>query len=602
MSYSVDLWNSFDKVGNLLLTNLKGARNLIDIFNTLYTSIQNFSDNIKDLYHNYDYDISSHKSLDEAILYFKEDFLNINNYLIDFTIGIKNEIIKPLGNMQSIMLNRYLSYKDGINQLEEDYKENVKELENNKSAFYKSVRDVEDYKINFEFKKQNIRGLSPEYKKEEEEKIIELLKVAKEDQKKYILNIHRMNKIQNYYVEKKKYYLNSIQYMEEKVGECVKDSLRKFIIYLMAFIRNLQYDSENTSKKYDDIDVNKDIKNFISQNSTNDVIPFKYEFMPYSSNIGKRYKNVSNNLIKEIRNFISTIFNNDIELQNFTSSSNNKKSVNFQEMAEFIFRINNNKYADKELYYNEKVQYIFLDRRTRKLLLQEINKLRIKGTYFINDFNFNNIGNSIKSCINIIVNENKKLSNNYNDEDNFDYESMNLIFTIATNLYKMNEYGNKPRIFLQESLVNTPIFSNFDFWKKIIRYFIINEMHAQKNYDMYEANGIKEEKKQKLIKNLINSFKYHMKAFEVKDKLINDIIYFFQNYYGLEQKMIEPLIIKDIKKDIKDFDDSDDNNILQLDADADGEKDGDNNCVINIPNVSFNHLSSINSLNNNNNE
>ena len=168
MSYSVDLWNSFDKVGNLLLTNLKGARNLIDIFNTLYTSIQNFSDNIKDLYYNYDYDISSHKSLDEAILYFKEDFLNINNYLIDFTIGIKNEIIKPLGNMQSILLNRYLSYKDGINQLEEDYKENVKELENNKSAFYKSVRDVEDYKINFEFKKQNIRGISPEYKKEEE--------------------------------------------------------------------------------------------------------------------------------------------------------------------------------------------------------------------------------------------------------------------------------------------------------------------------------------------------------------------------------------------------------------------------------------------------
>ena len=153
--------------------------------------------------------------------------------------------------------------------------------------------------------------------------------------------------------------------MEEKVGECVKDSLRKFIIYLMAFIRNLQYDSENTSKKYDDIDVNKDIKNFISQNSTNDVIPFKYEFMPYSSNIGKRYKNVSNNLIKEIRNFISTIFNNDIELQNFISLSNNKKSVNFQEMAEFIFRINNNKYADKELYYNEKVQYIFLWLRAR---------------------------------------------------------------------------------------------------------------------------------------------------------------------------------------------------------------------------------------------
>jgi hypothetical protein len=227
--------------------------------------------------------------------------------------------------------------------------------------------------------------------------------------------------------------------MEEKLGECVKDSLRKFILYLMAFIRNLQYDSENTSKKYDEIDINKDIKNFISQNSTNDIIPFKYEFIPYSSNIGKRYKNVSNNIIKEIRNFISTIFNNDIELQNYASLSNNKKTMDIQEMAEFIFRINNNKYADKELYYKEKVNYILLDRRTRKSLLQEINKIRIKGSYFINDFNFNNIGNTLKSCINIIVNESKKLSENENDEDYLDYESMNLIFIIATNLYKMNE-------------------------------------------------------------------------------------------------------------------------------------------------------------------
>jgi len=592
MSYSVDLWNSFDKIGNLFLTNLKGAKNLIDIFNNLYTSIQSFSDNIKELYHNFDYDITSHKTLDDAVLYFKEDFLNAYNYLIDLTLGIKNEIIKPLGNIQSILLNKYLSYKDGLNKLEEDYEENVKELENNKNKFYKSVRDVEDYKINFEYEKQNKNGLSAEYKKEEEEKIIELLKIAKENQKKYILNIHGINKIQNYYIEKKKYYLNNMQYMEEQLAEYVKDSLRKYILYLMAFIRNIQYDSDNTSQKYDDININKDIKNFINQNSTNDLPPFKYEFIPYSSNLGKRYKNIPNNIIKDIRNFISTIFNNDIELQSYSLLSNNKKSVDIKEMAEFIFRINNNKYVDKELYYKEKVNYIFLDRRTRKLLLQEINRIRIKGSYFINDFNFNNIGNSLKSCINIIINESKKQPNQEDDEDNLDYESMNLIFIIATNLYKINEYGNKPRLFLQENLVDTPIFSDFDFWKKIIRYFIINEMHTQKNYNMYETNGIKEEKKQKLIKNEINSFIYHMKAFEVKDKLINDIIYFFQNYYGLDKKIIEPLIIKDIKNKDKNYDD---NSYFQLD----GDKDGDNNFVINIPNISFNHQSSINSLNNN---
>ena len=586
MSYSVELWNSFDKIGNLFLSSLAGAKNLMDIFNTLHSSMESFSDKLKDLYNNFDYEITLHKSLYEGVQYFKEDFLNLNNYLIDFTLGIKNEIIKPINNIQSILLNKYLTYKEGIIKIEEEYEENIKELENNKNIFYKTVQDVEDYKINFEYEKQNINELSSEYKKEQEEKIIELLKIAKENQKSYVLSINKANIYQKNYIEKKKNYLNNMQYMEEELGECIKDSLRKFMLYLMAFIRNIQYDSENTSKKYDEIDINKDIKNFIEQNSTNDIIPFKYEFIPYTSNIGKKYKNLSNMIIKDIKNFISTIFNNDIEIQNISPIS----KVDIKDLAEFIFRINNNKYNDKESLYKQKTLMILTNRKTRNLLLQEINKIRIKGTFFINDYNFNNIGNCLKTCINIIINENKKLSNEDNNIDELDYESMNLIFIIATNLYKINEYGNKPRIFLQENLINTPIFEDFNFWKKIIRYFIINEMHTQKNYNLYESNETKEERKQKLIKNKINTYIYHMKAFEVKDKIINDILLFFKDYYGLDQKIIEPLLIKDNKNNIKGYED---NYFL-----FEGDKDGDNNLVINIPNISLNHKNSINLFNN----
>ena len=591
MSYSVELWNSFDKIGNLFISSLAGAKNLMDIFNILYTSLNSFSDNLKNLYNNYEYEITSHKTLYEAVLYFKEDFLNINNYLIDLTIGIKNEIIKPLNNLQSIFLNKYLIYKDGINKLEEDYEDNRKELENSKNNFYKTVKDVEDYKIIFENEKLNINDLTVEYKKEKEEKIIELLKIAKESQKEYLININKINKFQKEYIDKKKNYLNNMQYMEEQLGECVKDSLRKSILYLMAFIRNIQYDLENTSKKYDEIDINKDIKNFINKNSTNDILPFKYEFFPYTSNLGKRYKNIPNNIIQDIRNFVSTIFNNDTEIQNISLLSNNK-NLDIKEVAEFIFRINNNNYKDnnKEIIYKKTINNILLNKQTRKLLLKEINNIRIKGNIFVNDFNFNNIGEFLKLCINIIIKENERDLVYENDDYDIDFESMNLIFTIATNLYKINEYGNKPRIFLQENLCGTPIFNEFNFWKNIIRYFIINEMHTQKNYNLYENNDIKEKKNEKLIKNKINSFIYHMKAFEVKDKIINDIIIFFQNYYGLDSKVLEPLLIKDQKNNIKGYDD----NYFQLD----GDKDGDNNLVINIPNITFNHQSSINSIHN----
>ena len=583
MSYSVDLWNSFDSIGNLLLSNLKGIKNLYEIFNSLYISLESFSSSLKDIYNDYNYEISVHKSLYESALFFKEDFLNCYNYIIDLMLGLKKEIMNPLENIRIKILNKYLKYKEGLNALEEEYEEYINNVNESKNEFYKGVMDLEDFKINYEYQKKNcnLNG----YKKEEEEKINELLKIAKENQKKYVVSINRINQIQNDYIEQKKNYLNNMQYMEEQLGLYIKDSLRKFILFKISFLRNMQYDVENISKKFDEIDINKDIKDFIVQNSTNDLIPFKYEFVPYNTNYKKyKNKNISNTIIKEVFDFINTIFNNDTAIINYIVPMNkNKNSINAKDIAEYIFRINNNKYQDKDNYYKKKIEEFFRDKKKRKNLLQEMNNLRIKGDIFINEFNFDNIALNLKLCIKYILEEYKK-------EEEMDYESINLIFIISTNLYKMGEYGNKPRIFLQEKMNDVQIFSEFEFWKLIIRYFIVNEMHLNKNFNLFESNENKNIENQKLIKNQINKFIYHMKAFKVKNKIINEIILFFKDYYNLENKNIEELLIKE-NKNKDNNDDNDNNNFFLLENDKEEGEPGDNNFVINIPNVS-----SINSI------
>ena len=596
MSYSVDLWNSFDLIGNSLLSNIKGLKNLTDIFNALYISCESFSSSLIDLYNNYDYEISTHKSLYEVILFFKEDFINCYNYIFDFMLGIKNEILTPLEKTREELLNKYLKYKEALSNIEEDYEEYITNLNTSKTEFYNAVKDVEDFKINMENEKYNYNETSNKYKKEEDEKINQLLKIAKENQKKYVMNINKINSVQNDYIEKKKNYLNTMQYMEEYISESIKDSLRKFVLYKMALIRNFQYDSENISKKFDEININKDINDFISQNSTNDLVPFKYEFVPYSSNFAKKYRYVLNTkIVKDVCDFISTIFNNDTQMQNIQMY--NKNVMDAKKIAEYIFRINNINYNGKEQIYNKKIEEYFSERKKRKNLLQEMNNLRIKANIFINEFNFNNIANSLKDCINSIQNEEKKeksLKESINwNYINFDFESMNLILIIATNLYKINEIGNKPRIFLQERLVDIELFSSFDFWKNLIRYFIINEMHTQKNFNLFESKGNKNIQKQNTIKNVLNKYIYTMKSFEVKSKTINDIIYFFQNYYDLNPKLVENFLIKEDKIKIK-GDADDENNYFLLE----NVKEGDNNLVINIPNISFKHESSINSLQN----
>lgn len=591
MSYSVDLWNSFDCIGNSLLSNINGMKNLTDIFNGLYLSLESFSSSLKDLY-NYDYEISSQKSLYEGILYFKEDFINCYNYIFDFMSCIKKEIITPLERTRENLLNKYLKYKEALNNIEEDYEEYINNLHISKTEFYNSVKDVEDFKLILENDKYNYNESSNKYKKGSDEKINELLKIAKENQKKYVLSINKINNIQNDYIEKKKNYLNNMQYMEEYIGESIKDSLRKFLLYKMALVRNFQYDSENVSKKFDEININKDIKEFIYQNSTNDLIPFKYEFIPYSSNFAKNYKYILNtNIVKDVCDFINTIFNNDTQIHSLEIVNKNK--INAKKLAEYIFRINNINYKDKESIYNKKTEEFFTERKKRKNLLQEMNNLRIKGNIFINEFNFNNIANALKDCVNFIQKEEKgdKNSNNFNFVE-LDFESMNLIFIIATNLYKINELGNKPRIFLQEKLVDIKLFSDFEFWKNIIRYFIINEMHTQKNLNLFESKEKQKTKMQNTIKNVLNKYIYNMKSFDVKSKLINDIIHFFQTYYDLDTKLIESFLIKEEK--IINKNDDNENNFFLLE----NVKEGDNNLVINIPNISFKHESSLNSINN----
>ena len=204
MSYSVDLWNSFDSIGNSLLSNINGMKNLTDIFNGLYLSLESFSSNLKDLYNNYDYEISSQKTLYEGILYFKEDFINCYNYIFDFMSGIKKEIITPLEKTREELLNKYLKYKEALSNLEEAYEEYINNLNFSKTEFYNSVKAVEDLKLILENDKYNYNESSNKYKKESDEKINELLKMAKENQKKYVLSINKINSVQNDYIEKKK--------------------------------------------------------------------------------------------------------------------------------------------------------------------------------------------------------------------------------------------------------------------------------------------------------------------------------------------------------------------------------------------------------------
>lgn len=70
------------------------------------------------------------------------------------------------------------------------------------------------------------------------------LKEAKDSERVYITNINNANFQRENYIENMKKTMNEFQNLEEKCCEFVKDTLRKYIVYQVAYIRNLQYDIE----------------------------------------------------------------------------------------------------------------------------------------------------------------------------------------------------------------------------------------------------------------------------------------------------------------------------------------------------------------------
>lgn len=98
-------------------------------------------------------------------------------------------------------------------------------------------------KFQSELSKLNL-SLSHDQRNKMEIKTQNSLKEAKEAERIYIANINHANHMRDAFVEVMKKTLNEFQVMEEKLIDMIKDSLRKYVIYQVAMVRNLQYDVE----------------------------------------------------------------------------------------------------------------------------------------------------------------------------------------------------------------------------------------------------------------------------------------------------------------------------------------------------------------------
>ena len=282
MNYTVELWNNYNKAQKTLHFHLKGLKDVINLYSDHYNCQNNYALLLKKTYLSRN-QITVYESLYKGFNSFKSDMSNQYKYLSEFLIGLKDEIINPLSTLYKTSLSKlnYNIYE--MNSIEKAYRTSVENLEISKKNFHSFAKSAEDSKIMAElYKERNDKNLSTLIK-EEETKMLDNLKKSKDNEKLYVELIDKTNDLQDEYIEIKKRNLNEIQDLEKEIAENIKDSFRKFIVFQVAYLRNMEYDIKNKSLIFENINVKKDINKFINNNKTQISQLYKYEYVPYIS-------------------------------------------------------------------------------------------------------------------------------------------------------------------------------------------------------------------------------------------------------------------------------------------------------------------------------
>ena len=539
MNYSVELWNSYNKVENNLLFHLRGLKDFIYLIKEISKSFSLFSLSIKKL-QEIKLNITTNESLSKGIDNFLQNLFYHYTSLEQFISKMNTEIISPLNAFQEITLKKLNNnYKETLDT-EKNYEAYLTQIDFTKNKFHTRIKQLKDKMLEYEIAKSKNENKKIIQKLEEE--IKENIGYTKESEKIYLSYIKYTNRIQDEYIEMKKKNLNEIQNMEIDLGENIKSSLMKYYSYQKTYLNNILNDTEQKEKDIDKINIINDINIFINNNSTNDLPPYPIEYIPYIEKneqiTNGKNNNLKNDKLKEINDKVKNDLEKLFPEEKDISSLRTKIDKEIENFLELILEgVNENAISA-----NEKNMKIVSNKNFRRIFLTYLNKLRTNTNLTLNDSSYKIIGNLLY----------ESLIYSYKEKD---FVCIKLIIEISTNLFKLNKVSTNPRVFLYEYLKNNFLWKDIKFWENLIKYDINEEMHNQKKYYLYSQENelLKNLRIKDIIKSQVSTNLYNMNLFEINSSLMFKIINYFSNYYELKSSAIDFLnnIVKNYQIELK---------------------------------------------------
>ena len=465
----------------------------------------------------------------------KECTNSIQTSIIDLLIKSKDDDNKfnteiELRNQYNKMKNIYQATKLNCDKVKKDFYSKAKFCENN-------IRNLIQYK-------SNILNNSDENKEEiikAEEKMNISISNAKNLEQKYIKSIDEVNNAKDKMIKVEEDLLKLYQ----KINYDFYNKLYCIIIYITPILKKmfttilLQLNS--TEEKCKNLNITKDINEFINNNKSNLSPEKNLEYEPYipeadidkSNSAGKDKKeldilDLNYNIIKILKESFKEI-RNDIDIKE------EEKKYRLRFLCNKIFKIGPGVSFTQE----EKDELINLiqEPEYKSFFLITLSKQRTKGRFKRNE---KLVKELVEILINILI----------TSEKNNDFTSAKNCIILCETFYYEKEKNKKDeepkKVYLIDYIRYYKWFQNINFWEGIIENMIQNEII--KNENISKKNNTKETQEE--IKNKISnicfsivlSYTNTMFEFNISKDNINKIIDIFIKKYNVDEKIAKSIV------------------------------------------------------------
>ena len=464
----------------------------------------------------------------------KECTNSIQTSIIDLLIKSKDDDNKfnteiELRNQYNKMKNIYQATKLNCDKVKKDFYSKAKFCENN-------IRNLIQYK-------SNILNNSDENKEEiikAEEKMNISISNAKNLEQKYIKSIDEVNNAKDKMIKVEEDLLKLYQ----KINYDFYNKLYCIIIYITPILKKmfttilLQLNS--TEEKCKNLNITKDINEFINNNKSNLSPEKNLEYEPYipeadidkSNSAGKDKKELD--ILDLNYNIIKILKENFKEIRNDIDIKEEEKKYRLRFLCNKIFKIGPGISFTQE----EKDELINLiqEPEYKSFFLITLSKQRTKGRFKRSE---KLVKELVEILINILI----------TSEKNNDFTSAKNCIILCETFYYEKEKNKKDedpkKVYLIDYIRYYKWFQNINFWEGIIENMIQSEII--KNENISKKNNTKETQEE--IKNKISnicfsivlSYTNTMFEFNISKDNINKIIDIFVKKYNVDEKIAKSI-------------------------------------------------------------